>query len=45
MRIAQQTGRTPPLYILFDYTHLDRDGNGIVAQEMARRITGVPRAN
>jgi hypothetical protein len=37
-RIAETTGHVPPLYILFDYTHLDRDGNGIVAGEMARTI-------
>jgi lysophospholipase L1-like esterase len=39
-RIAQRTDRSPPLYILFDYTHLDRDGNGIVAQEMAHVMDG-----
>jgi lysophospholipase L1-like esterase len=36
--IEKQSGRTAPLYILFDYTHLDRDGSGIVADEMARTI-------
>jgi lysophospholipase L1-like esterase len=42
-RLALQQGKTPDLYILFDYTHLDRDGNGIVARAMATRIDGRPR--
>lgn len=42
---AEQTGHTPPMYIQFDFTHLDSDGHRAIAQTLTPQIASVAKAN
>jgi len=42
-RISKQTGETPAMYVLMDYTHLDAHGQDAVADALAERIKADPQ--